>query len=624
MIWTRTPHRRRRLLEYSPWILGVAWMLLFCLLAFFAVSNYQREKSLINKSLEQKGLTAIRMVNYTAREEIRRALRSGDFSAGNFSWKLLMTSALDLVTEEEGVLSARIVDPRTGQVLVSSIARFRGGEPKDFNGELDWKERELVERVHNDKPEMELELSHDDGGHFMVAAPHRVAFSGGGSGFTELAHGGGEHSMGQMRYRMAGNYTGVALVKKQLQRIELRSPVLLLNLDYGDFSAPLKRQFLQIILQVAVIVLVGIGGVLSFLTVQGVKQAEKGVADLLAFMERLVVLLPVGLIATDRDGRIRICNRAATDILGNGERELLGQRIDDAGDGRLAEMMKSAEKTTGSLNGEVSYTGADGHEQVVNFLSRTVNENGEGEYPGEVIVLQDMTGVKQLEKDLHRNAKLAAVGKMAAGVAHEIRNPLSSIKGLALLLGSRFDNGSEEAGQAATLVSEVDRLNRAIGELLDFSRPTKLVKSTFNLPALLQRTVQLVEQDAKSCGVRLILSIPPNLKYHTINADQDKLSQVFLNLLLNALQAFDEKKDGEKRIELNMVVSGNSTIVTVHDSGSGIEGKNLNRVIDPYFTTKSDGTGLGLALSAKIVEEHGGRLELESEVGIFTEVRVIL
>ncbi|MCK9174395.1 MAG: ATP-binding protein [Desulforhopalus sp.] len=616
MIWTRTPPRRRRLLEYSPWILGVAWMLLFCLLAFFAASNYQREKALITRSFEQKGLTAIRMVNYTAREEIRRALRSGDFSADNFSWKSLMTSALDLVTEEDGVLSARIVDPRTGQVLVSSMAGDRGGEPRGLDGELNRKERALVELVDSDKLEMELELSNENGGHFMVAAPHHIAFSGMG--------GEGGHSMGQMWQRKVGNYAGFTLVKEQLRRIELRSPVLLLNLDYGDFSAPLKRQFMQIILQVAVIVLVGIGGVLSFLTVQGVKQAEKGVADLLAFMERLVVLLPVGLIATDREGRIRICNRAATDILGNGERELLGQRIEDAGDGRLAEMMKSAEKTTGSLNGEVSYTGADGHEQVVNFLSRTVNENGEGEYPGEVIVLQDMTGVKQLEKDLHRNAKLAAVGKMAAGVAHEIRNPLSSIKGLALLLGSRFDDCSEEAGQAATLVGEVDRLNRAIGELLDFSRPTRLEKSTFNLPALLQRTVQLVEQDAKSCGVQLVLSIPAKLKYHTINADQDKLSQVFLNLLLNALQAFDEKEGGEKRIELNLGVSGNCTIVTVHDSGSGIEEKNLNRVIDPYFTTKSDGTGLGLALSVRIVEEHGGRLELESEAGRFTEVRVIL
>ncbi|MBM9519851.1 PAS domain-containing protein [Desulforhopalus vacuolatus] len=616
MIWTRTPHRRRRLLEYSPWILGVAWMLLFCLLAFFAVSNYQREKALINTSLEQKGLTAIRMVNYTAREEIRRALRSDDFSAGSFSWKSLMTSALDLVTGEEGVLSARIVDLRTGQVLVSSMAGSRSGEFGGFNGQLNRKERMLVGRVHNDKSAMELELSHDNDGHFMVAAPHRIAFSGGG--------GENGHNMDQMRQRKAGNHADFALVREQLQRIKLRSPMLLLNLDYGDFSAPLKRQFLQIILQVAVIVLVGIGGVLSFLTVQGVKQAEKGVADLLAFMERLVVLLPVGLIATDRDGRIRICNRAATDILGNGEQELLGQRIEDAGDGRLAEMMKSAEKTTGSLNGEVSYTGADGHEQVVNFLSRTVNKKGEGESPGEVIVLQDMTEVKQLEKDLHRNAKLAAVGKMAAGVAHEIRNPLSSIKGLALLLGSRFDDGSEEAGQAATLVGEVDRLNRAIGELLDFSRPTKLEKSTFNLPALLQRTVQLVEQDAKSCGVQLILSIPAKLKNHTITADQDKLSQVFLNLLLNALQAFDEKEGDERRIELNLVISGNSTIVTVHDSGSGIAGKDLNRVIDPYFTTKSNGTGLGLALSAKIVEEHGGRLELESEAGRFTEVRVIL
>ena len=199
---------------------------------------------------------------------------------------------------------------------------------------------------------------------------------------------------------------------------------------------------------------------------------------------------------------------------------------------------------------------------------------------------------------LFRSERLAALGKMAAGVAHELRNPLSSIKGLALVLQSRFQENNGDRETATILVQEVERLNRSISELLDYARPQQLKKENFDIVQLLTKAVSLMRIDAETAGVELVTAFEDGLP--PLNADEDKLTQVVLNLLLNGIQAME---DGGT-LAVRVGATDRKIEIVVTDSGCGISEEDLGRVFDPYFTTKPDGTGLGMAMSAKIIEEH--------------------
>lgn len=224
----------------------------------------------------------------------------------------------------------------------------------------------------------------------------------------------------------------------------------------------------------------------------------------------------------------------------------------------------------------------------------------------------------KVEKELQRSERLAALGKMAAGVAHELRNPLSSIKGLALLLRAKFNVNSEGIETADILVQEVERLNRSIGELLDYAKPAKLNKISVNLNSIIEKTLLLIGVDLESIGISLDLKLAEELP--AAKVDEDKMKQVFLNLFLNSMQAMESGGV----LAVRSQYKGGNIIAVFEDTGTGIPEENLQRVFDPYFTTKNDGTGLGLAMSAKIVEEHEGNITITSRIKEGTRVEVVL
>jgi len=244
---------------------------------------------------------------------------------------------------------------------------------------------------------------------------------------------------------------------------------------------------------------------------------------------------------------------------------------------------------------------------------------------GSFLSLQTLRGLKgsrlrlgKVEKELQRSERLAALGKMAAGVAHELRNPLSSIKGLALLLKSKFDDGESGVEAADTLVQEVERLNRSIGELLDYAKPAKLNRTCCDVNVIIEKTVLLIGMDLQAMAISLSLHLDSGLP--AIEVDEDKLNQVFLNLFLNAIQSMESGGI----LTVRSYLEGENIVVAVEDTGIGIIHENLQKVFDPYFTTKNDGTGLGLAMSAKIVEEHDGKILITSEPGQGTTVQVLI
>lgn len=223
---------------------------------------------------------------------------------------------------------------------------------------------------------------------------------------------------------------------------------------------------------------------------------------------------------------------------------------------------------------------------------------------------------QQLQEAMARKEKLMALGHLAAGVAHEIRNPLSSIKGLAKYFAERTPPGGEAQELALVMAKEADRLNRVVSELLELVRPAHLNYQPVDINALIHHSLQLVSQDAQSRGIEL--QFTPRLELTTIKADSDRLNQVLLNLYLNAMQAIG--RDGVIHVSASEADRQRVKIV-VKDSGKGMSDEELQAIFTPYFTTKADGTGLGLAVVQNIIEQHGGTIRAESQPGagaIFT------
>ncbi|MBT0663633.1 sensor histidine kinase [Geobacter pelophilus] len=223
-----------------------------------------------------------------------------------------------------------------------------------------------------------------------------------------------------------------------------------------------------------------------------------------------------------------------------------------------------------------------------------------------------------IEEQLRRAEKLSTLGEMAAVLAHEIRNPLGSIRGTAEILKDDYKPGDPKHEFIEIQIKETERLNRVVEDFLRMARPQPAEMSRCSLVEELETVVTLVARDAHDRGVTLRLA--PFSGTAMVTANGEKLRQAFLNIVINALQA--TPSNGRVEIALHKVESGYE--IKVSDTGTGIDADSLTKIFEPFFTTKPDGTGLGLAITRKIIEGHGGTLTVESEVGKGTTVEVRL
>ena len=585
---------RIKLLSFSPWILGSACILLLLVIAFFAVSNYEREKNLITQGLEHKGLTLVRFIDSSVSGSVRSMVMS---SSPYDQWESHMQPALEQAVEQPGVDSIVLVD-KDAHVLLSAGSDLH---PRDkVDGEFlrllkDYgKGREVSSQItvikSNDKRENKAVL-------LTRYVPPGPEFRGKKNKHQNMMRG---------RFRHSYHFESF---KDDMRRVAALSPVYLVQLDFSEFTAPLRRQFIQIVLELAAIILVGVGGTLSFLTLRGLKGSELNLGKMKEFNEVLVASLPVGLIAIDENDTIQVINDAAEKITGLVRSKTIGKDYVQCLPVSLHAMLGDNSNEKG-----VALETHLGH--YILDVSVVPVTPGKGVLGGRVMLIRDLTQVKRLESELQRSERLAVIGKMAAGVAHELRNPLSSIKGLTLLLKSKLASDSDGVEAADTLVREVERLNRSIGELLDYAKPGSLILESCQLTTLLEKTLSLVEPELVLYGVRLEREIEEALP--NVLIDKDKLSQVLLNILLNALQAMEDI-EGQRILTVKLHSESESesdwVLLSITDTGCGIASLNLKKIFDPYFTTKNNGTGLGLALSLKIVEEHGGKLLVSSMPG---------
>lgn len=599
------PNLRIKLLGFSPWILGSACILLLLVIAFFAVNNYEREKKLISQGLEHKGLTLVRFINSSVSGSVRSMIMN---SSSYDLWETHMQPALELAVEQPGVDSIILID-KDFNVLLSAGNDIQLRD--QVGGEL---LRVLKDYGRGEKvsPSTVLKSNFEGENKAILVTryvPPRTEFRGKKNNHRSKNN--NHQNMMGGRFRHSNHFESF---KDDMRRVGALSPIYLVQLDFSEFTAPLRRQLIQIVLELAAIFLVGVGGTLSFFTLRGLKGSELSLGKMKEFNEVLVASLPVGLIAIDENNTIQVINDAAGKITGLVRDKTIG--ID-----YVQCLPVSLHAMLGDNSNEKGIALETHLGNYILDVSVVPVTPGKGVLGGKVMLIRDLTEVKRLESELQRSERLAVIGKMAAGVAHELRNPLSSIKGLTLLLKSKLSSDSDGVEAADTLVGEVERLNRSIGELLDYAKPGSLILEPCQVTTILEKTLSLVEPEFAIYGVRLDREIEGGLP--NVLIDKDKLSQVLLNILLNALQAMEDI-EGQRILTVSVHSESDWVVLSIADTGCGIAPQNLKKIFDPYFTTKNNGTGLGLALSLKIVEEHGAKLLVSSVVGEKTEFQLKL
>jgi two-component system sensor histidine kinase HydH len=367
------------------------------------------------------------------------------------------------------------------------------------------------------------------------------------------------------------------------------------------------------------IVLIALAGIVSLFLSEGYKLTRRSLAKVRAFSDQVVDKLPVGLIASDEQGRVAAFNETAETILAVSSQRILGGTAAGAVPSELWALSERLDRQ-GAIIEEDLECKAAGRGHLPLRVSAVSLRGQDGTFLGYVFIFRDLTEVRRLQQELERSRRLAALGNLAAGVAHEIRNPLSSIKGFATYFRERFKDEPEDWGTANIMIQEVERLDRVIGQLLEFARPSGLRVRSVHLHDVIKHSLKLVESDARARGVEVTSMVHEDLA--PVAMDADRMNQALLNLYLNAIQAMPE--GGKLVVEVSRDESLKQTRITVGDTGPGIEPRDLERIFDPYFTTKPNGTGLGLAIVHKIIEAHGGDLEVKSVLSQGTTVTMIL
>ena len=335
--------------------------------------------------------------------------------------------------------------------------------------------------------------------------------------------------------------------------------------------------------------------------------AQKKDIKVLQDLNKLIVeSMPSGLLTFDTEGSIAHCNIAAQKIL---RHELTGEPIDSFIPSIWERMQTRGYKRYEKERWE-EYVILGGEKLLLGMtVSPLISQ--EGESFGFILLFQDLTQIKSLEEAARRNEKMAAIGQLAAGIAHEIRNPLASISGSIQLLKSS-DSGNEENTKLFGIVlKEIDRLNVLITDFLGFARPDGRPNDPVNVNKVLKEVLDMVKVNDK-LPQNVLQTV--NLKASSeILGQADKLKQVFLNLIINAYQALEDTKLAE--IGVSTYEQNGSVFVKIKDNGPGLNPDVKNRIFEPFLTTKPSGTGLGLATAHKILENHGAIIHVESEPG---------
>jgi two-component system, NtrC family, sensor histidine kinase HydH len=443
MISKTTPGSRTGLVA-SPWIIIGSVGILLIVVVVLAYQNYSREKRYMSRILSEKGAAVIKAVEAGARTGMMGMMWGGR----------QVQTLIEETAQLPDVLHITVVD-NEGLVLASSNRGLIGT------------------RMDPDSPEEELDPSETVNWR-IKNIDHRQQTFEVYRYFRPISDQDRwmRNRMGQMMHRrgmMTESHDDWYFSPSSGDKEQ----IMLVGLDPQPFEEGRREDIRNTVVISGVLILLGLAGFISMFWMYGYRSAKQSLQDASAIKDQVVTSLPVGLIATDKTGKIAFYNSAAEKITGFDLSQARGKDPDTVLPDHLCGVMKSLDRDELVSEKEMECEFVGGRLVPVSVsASKIINE--EGQFVGKVMILRDLGEIRRLQDEIRRTEKLAAIGDLAAGVAHEIRNPLSSIKGIASYYKSKFENGSKDKEMAGVMIEEVDRLNRVISELIEFARPTRL------------------------------------------------------------------------------------------------------------------------------------------------------
>jgi two-component system sensor histidine kinase HydH len=548
------------------WIFIGAVIVLFPIFAFITMQNIHRTSFQNTRLLLEKGAALIRSF-----EAGTRTGMSGNFMGSFHLQRLLSETAIQpdiayiVVTDAEGTVVAHNHPDHIGKIYETGLDLKEASASK----ELQW-------RIVTGSDEIKV---------FEVYRK-----------FAPVAE---MHRGGMMR-----RWFNPGCVIENPRQENL---IIFVGLDMSALEEARIADVKHSVVMGIVLLLIGFAGIVLLFMAQSYRSTKASLSRIKAFSDHLVENMPIGLIAVDSKRKIAMSNNTAGSILSISPPDISGKGAEAILPEALLKLISDLEEKKGVVETEIDCVLKDGKTVPLEVSAAELKDEMEN-FLGNIILFKDLSEVRSLRREVARSQRLASLGSLAAGVAHEIRNPLSSIKGFAVYFRERQEK-EEEKQIAGIMIQEVDRLNRVVSQLVELSRPVSVSKKPVSLRTVIENTLILMERDAsekkieiKKIFLREELQIP---------VDEDRISQVLLNLYLNAIDSMEN--GGVLSVELS---GGNEgATIKVSDTGKGIDEKDLPHVFDPYYTTKRTGTGLGLAIVHNIVEAHNGKITVESSPG---------
>ncbi len=553
--------RRKFRFDISIWVAISAIAVLAVISAVMTLTHFQRQKEQAVELLAEKGVVLI------------RSLEAGLRSQGTEGKDIFRMRKLLMETAAQPDIDYIVITDNKGKIIADSDPSMVG---QVYGLDLD------IEKIS-----------------FSTDKKWRQAANPEGAGTFEVYRG----FFPQERY----NETQAAPANPKSNNMIIYVGFNMAMIEKADKEDTRNTIFIALIL-----LLIGSSAIVSLFLAQAYRTARMSLSRITVFSEALVKNMPIGLIALDESGNIAICNEKAGAILNIPHSDTPGKKMDSLIPAPVQKIFTDLPENGGLVEEDLQLISGQKERKTLEIVAASLT--AEGISTGKIILLRDVTALRQLENEVAKSRHLTSIASLAAGVAHEIRNPLSSIKGFAVYFRERFSGNNEDQKTADIMIAEVERLNRVISQLIEFARPLELKREKTYFPDLIQHTLSLIAADAKNNHV----TITTDSAFDTplTEVDPDKVKQVLLNIFLNALAAM--KNGGNLLIKL--VTEKNNIAIIISDTGAGIEKLDLPRIYDPYFTSKPAGTGLGLAVVQKIMEAHGGTINVESLVGRGTAV----
>jgi PAS domain S-box-containing protein len=350
---------------------------------------------------------------------------------------------------------------------------------------------------------------------------------------------------------------------------------------------------------------------------EAIEQLKQDLEDVKNFTESIIQSIGSGIIITEMNDTITYINRAGERMLGYSKKELLGNPFSIFGLKEKQSVIPSFLNNPDDLDTrkEGWMKKKDHTEFPVGF---TINNHlsVRGEKIGKIVVFRDLTNVYKIQEEILRMDRLVSLGKLASGIAHELRNPLAGIKTTAQALGEEMSGDDSRREYLNRITKEIDRLNDLLKTFFSFAKPQNLNLVHCHIKDIINEIIPFLIKEIADKGIRFIETYHPQLP--KIQVDKTQMHQVFLNLFLNAIQAMPN--GGELKIEASPILSTsvegfkqNFIKVVISDTGRGIPPHIVKKIFDPFFTTKPKGIGLGLSITYQIIKKHGGTVKVESQ-----------